>query len=226
MDLTFAPAEAAAIPVHVIEQPELEHWLSTQPDEVATWVKASGFAAGLGTSLLIHDTTGVIRMVLAGYGDANRRARSRFHLAAVATALPKGVYRLEGLAPDHAEEEALGWLLSSYVFDRYKDQNPANARLCAPDGVNAERLEVIAAGEALTRDLINTPASDMGPSDLEAACVDLAARFGAETTVIRGEALLEQNFPMVHTVGRASDDAPRLIDMRWGNTGPTLTLVG
>ncbi len=85
---------------------------------------------------------------------------------------------------------------------------------------------MIAAGEALTRDLINTPANDMGPDALEAACLDLAARHGAKTQVIRGAALLEQNFPMIHAVGRAAAQRPRLIDLRWGDAGPRLTLVG
>ncbi len=180
MDLTFAPADAAAIPLHVIEQAALDGWLEDQPDVIAAWVRASGFTAGLGTHLLVPDGAGGFAMALAGYGDAARRARGRFHLAAVASALPEGMYRLQGLSEDRAEEEALGWLLSAYAFDRYKDQSPAKARLVAPDGVNAERLEVIAAGEVLTRDLINTPATDMGPSDLEAACVDLATTFGAQ----------------------------------------------
>ena len=226
MDLTFAPADVAAIPLHVIEQAALDGWLEGQSDATVAWVRASGFTAGLGTHLLVPDGAGGFAMALAGYGDAARRARGRFHLAAVASALPEGMYRLQGLSEDRAEEEALGWLLSAYAFDRYKDQSPAKARLVAPDGVDAERLEVIAKGEVLTRDLINTPANDMGPSDLEAACVDLATTFGAQLHVVRGEALLEEGFPLIHTVGRAAADAPRLIDMRWGEAGPKLTLVG
>lgn len=226
MDLKFAPSDFPAIPLHVIEQDALQGWLAGQSDTVAGWVKTSGFTAALGTTLLVPDGTGGLDCALAGYGDAARRARGRFHLASAASALPKGIYRLEGLPPERAEEEALGWLLSAYVFDRYKGQTSPAARLIAPEGVDAARLEVIASGEALTRDLINTPAADMGPDELETACAALAARFGAAITVTRGEALLEQNFPMIHTVGRAAAAVPRLIDMRWGDSGPALTLVG
>ena len=226
MTLPFAAADAAVIPLHVIEQSELETWLNDQPLPVAAWVAASGFSAVLGTSLLVPDAQGRLSMALAGYGDAPRRARGRFHLAAVASGLPHGVYRLEGLPPDRAEDEALGWLLSAYAFDRYKEQTGAQARLVAPDSVDARRLEHIATGEALTRDLINTPAADLSPADLEAACADLAGEYGARIDVIRGEALLDHNFPMIHAVGRAAVAAPRLIDMRWGDAGPTLTLVG
>ena len=100
--------------------------------------------------------------------------------------------------------------------------------LVAPEGVDAARIEALAAAEALTRDLINTPAQDMGPAALELAARDLAAGFGAEITVITGDALLEQNFPMIHAVGRAAapDRASRLIEICHGDAGPKLTLVG
>ncbi|MEO0381588.1 MAG: leucyl aminopeptidase family protein, partial [Pseudomonadota bacterium] len=124
------------------------------------------------------------------------------------------------------EVEALGWLLAGYRFDRYKAQSTMGANLIAPAGIDAAQVEAMAQGEALTRTLINTPASDMGPPDLEAAARSLADQFGASLSVIRGDDLLDANFPMIHTVGRAADRAPRLIDMTWGATGPKLTLVG
>ncbi|MEO3413317.1 leucyl aminopeptidase family protein [Roseovarius sp. CAU 1744] len=226
MPLQFAPDNTDAIPLHVIEADMLKGWLGSQSAPVAAWVGAAGFTGALGSTLLVPDRDGGIAMALAGYGDGAARARGRFHLAGVAQALPEGTYRLEGPAPDRLDEEALGWLLSAYAFDRYKDQKPASARLVAPEGVEAARLEIIAAGEALTRDLINTPAADMGPDQLEAACRDLAGQHGAEINVITGAALLEQNFPMIHAVGRAAAQAPRLIDMAWGADGPALTLVG
>ena len=226
MTFEFASDREGAIPLHVIESTALETWCAGQPEAISAWVSSSGFTAALGTHLLVPDGAGRVAMVLAGYGDAAARARGRFHLAGVAQALPEGDFRIEGLPPGRAEEEALGWLLASHAFDRYAAQKPARARLVAPAGVDPARLCAIAAGEALTRDLINTPASDMGPSDLEAACVGLAARCGASVDVIRGDALLDHDFPMIHTVGRAAADAPRLIDLRWGTGGPALTLVG
>ncbi|MFT4707877.1 MAG: leucyl aminopeptidase, partial [Ascidiaceihabitans sp.] len=123
-------------------------------------------------------------------------------------------------------QEALGWLLQSYRFSRYKSAPQMAAQLVVPDGVDAVEITALAVGEMLTRDLINTPASDMGPPQLEQAARDLADKFGASIDVVVGEDLLTQNFPMIHTVGRAADRAPRLIDMRWGSNGPTLTLVG
>ena len=124
------------------------------------------------------------------------------------------------------EEAALGWLLETYRFDRYVKPAGAVASLVAPKGIDAKRIEVIAAGEVLTRDLINTPASDMGPFELEEAFRALAHAHQAEVNVILGDDLLPANFPMIHAVGRASTREPRLLDMRWGTKGPLLTLVG
>ncbi|MEM8773924.1 MAG: leucyl aminopeptidase family protein [Pseudomonadota bacterium] len=226
MTPTFSVNSESARPLHVIEQDGLEAWLETQSERVSNWVQSTGFSASLGQSLMIPGGDGALDAAIAGYGTAQARARGRFHLAGIASQLPEGVFHLEGLSADRVEEEALGWLLSSYAFDRYRDQKPSKAKLVAPEGVDAIRLEAIAAGECLTRDLINTPTFDMGPSELEAACEALAEAFDASISVICGDALLEQNFPLIHTVGRASADEPRLIDMRWGSVGPNLTLIG
>ncbi|WP_372675029.1 leucyl aminopeptidase family protein [Aquicoccus sp.] len=227
MPMSFATDHGDAIPLHVVERDALAGWLSEQPPRAATWVQATGFKAELGQVAIVPAEDGGIGAAAVGYGDAAARRRGRFHLAGAAAKLPEGSYRLvTDLEGEALETEALGWLLGAYVFDRYAKASGTKARLVAPAGMDAGRVETIAEGEALTRDLINTPASDMGPVALEAACVDLAGKHGASIDVIRGEALVEQNFPMIHAVGRASDQAPRLIDMRWGDAGPKLTLVG
>lgn len=227
MTLSFAPADADAIPLHAVEEAALEDWLERQEPRVRAWAEAQGFKARLGSALLVPDAEGRPALAVAGFGSTAARARARFHLAAAARALPAGTYRLAAPLPDgDAETEALGWLLSGYRFDRYKPGGEPAASLVAPEGVDAARVEALAAAEALTRDLVNTPASDMGPDALEAAARALAEEFGARLSTICGEALLEANFPMIHAVGRASTRAPRLIDMHWGEDGPALTLVG
>ncbi|MCA0997429.1 leucyl aminopeptidase family protein [Alloyangia pacifica] len=227
MTLTFAPADADALPLHVIETEALEGWLEGQPDAVRTWVTASGFAGEIGNAVMIPGEGGAPAAVLIGYGTAARRRRSRFALAAALGRLARGTYRIaSGLPAEAAEEEALGWLLAGYRFTRYAGEAPVMPGLIAPEGVDAAKIEVLATSEALTRDLINTPASDMGPEELEAAARALAGDFDAAIEVTTGDALLENNFPMIHAVGRASPRAPRLIDMHWGKEGPRLTLVG
>ncbi|MCF6234292.1 MAG: leucyl aminopeptidase family protein [Rhodobacteraceae bacterium] len=228
---TFSTDSKSAIPLHVIDQPSFDTWLAHQTDQVKSWVVANDFKGARCEVLLVPGGNGRPLMALLGYGTAGQRAKRRFHLAVAAEKLPKGVYQItSGIADEHLETECFGWLMSSYRFDRYRPHTVKDTQLIAPKGVDAARLETIAAAEWLIRDLINTPASDMGPSDLEAAVADVAKTHGADMSVIRGDDLLGQNFPLIHTVGRAvghcEPRAPRLIDMRWGKTGPTLTLVG
>ena len=124
-----------------------------------------------------------------------------------------------------ATEAALGWLLAQYRFDHYKPAARQLPHVKCPDGACSLSVTAMAAGEWMTRDLINTPAADMGPEELQQAFLALADRFGAATQVVQG-ADLERDFPMVHAVGKGSDRAPRIMSMRWGDRGPSVTLVG
>ena len=222
MTATFSDDTESAIPLHVVSDDPQD-----LPEAARPWAEANGFAGAAGATLCVPGPDGGIALALVGTGGDVARRRGRFLAAGAARKLPHGIYRIANRLPDaEAEELALGWLLASYDFDRYRTPKRAPARLVAPDGIDAARIEAIAAGEFLTRDLINTPASDMGPDELEDAARRLARAHGAEIGVIAGDDLLAANFPMIHAVGRASPRAPRLIDMRWGNSGPALTLVG
>lgn len=198
----------------------------TLPEQAQTWAGSCGFTGKAGEICLLPDGTGGLAGALLGLGDPAQADRERFLLAA-ATGLPKGAWRIAQL-PDgvDADEAALALLFGQYRFTRYKGAAYAGPQFACPPGIDAKRIEGIVAGEFLTRDLINTPTSDMGPAQLEAAARDLAQQIGASVEVITGDALLDRNFPMIHAVGRASDQAPRLIDIRLGEKGPMLTLVG
>jgi len=227
MSVKFAKEETPSIPLCIVDAEIFGDWSVNQPAAVTAWLEANSFTAALGEVCLIPGENGTPEMAVMGYGKPTTRVRGRFHLAKAAAALPAGTYHIEsGLEDAALEEAALGWLLSGYQFTRYRQQKPNKVRLKAPKGIDAARVEAIAAGEVLTRDLINMPASDMGPQELEDAFFALAAEHGAKAQVIMGEDLLTQNLPMIHAVGRASDRAPRLLDMRWGDAGPILTLVG
>lgn len=227
MPLAFAEPTNAAIPVHVIDADAVDAALAGLPSEGQVWAKAQGFTGALGQVLCLPDARGGLAKVLVGYGDAAKRARGRFHMGAMARKLPTGTYDItSGLNGGDLEEAALAWLLAGYSYDRYIKPATPVAGLVAPAEVDAARISIIANGEALTRELINTPASDMGPDELEEAARTLAATHQAGVIVISGDNLITSNFPMIHAVGRASHRAPRLIDMRWGDAGPQLTLVG
>jgi leucyl aminopeptidase len=227
MSPTFAAHDDTSLPLSLLDADSLSEWLESQPARVQAWVKTSGFSAGFGTSLVLPTDSGDAAGALVGLGTKAARLRTRFALASARAALPARTFHLiTDLKNDALDAELLGWLLADYKFDRYKASARELAQLICPDSTNAFRLEAIAAGETLTRDLINTPASDMGPPDLENAARALAITHGARIAVTEGDDLLKQNFPMIHAVGRAASRAPRLIDMRWGETGPKLTLVG
>jgi len=224
----FAGKTQKATPIDFIQSDALKTWLSKASKQDKAWVKACGFTATLGQTVNIPDAAGNIKRVLAGWGDIAGRGRGRYWAASVAAKLPKGVYEFaSGLNNSELEEANLSWLLAQYAFDRYKVKSGAAAKLKPNKSVDQIRLEILAAGEFLTRDMINIPASDMGPEALEAAFRKLGKDHAAKVTVIKGDALLKKNFPMIHAVGRASDQAPRLLDMTWGQAShPKVTLVG
>ncbi|MBY8976602.1 leucyl aminopeptidase family protein [Rhodobacteraceae bacterium NNCM2] len=213
-------------PISIIAPDQLEDFLADLPPSQSAWARSQKFEAAAGKFLCLPDDQGNLARVLVGQGAEARRARHRFVLAGFAAAAPEGRYRLEtALDADTATREALGWQLAQYRFTRFKGTPREMRVLETPQGVDQAEIDAMIGGSTLARDLINTPANEMGPDALEAAVRDLAAQHGAEVTVIAGDDLLAQNFPLIHAVGRAAAQAPRLIEMRWG-TGPEVALVG
>ena len=224
------PDAGGATPLHLIAEGEVEGALGAMDPAAAGWLSASGFSGRIGQAQAAPDAEGRVALAVLGLGTPEARARQRFAAAAGIGRLPPGAYRIAAGPPPGPEldEAVLAGLLAGYRFDRFKTSGgePAEqATLLAPEGVDAARLEAVAAGEVLLRDLINTPASDMGPAELAAAAHALAEAHGARIDVTEGRALAS-GFPMIHAVGRASARAPRLVDLRWGGAGPRLTLVG
>ena len=225
----FAPDDAASRALVLLAPDQLAEWRAGLDAPARRWIEETGFEAALGEVRLIPGADGAVQSAVAGLGSAQARARGRFFVAKVMAGLPAGAWHLQDtLSPHDQSEAALAALLGQYRFDRYRPGSKAGAPalLKAPTAVDAQRLLAMASGEFLTRDLINTPAEDMGPAQLQAAMQALADRFDADLKVSEGEDLLAQNFPLIHAVGRASTRAPRLMDMRWGQSGPRLTLVG
>ena len=226
---TFADPTEPSTPLDYVTETECSAYLETLSATEATWLGAQGFTGAAGAVCLVPGDNGNVAFAVAGLGKEAAQSRGRFQAALAASRLPEGAYKVRRRPESFdADELALGWLLSGYRFGRYKDAGTQRARLIAPDGVDAHRIQIIAAGEALTRDLINTPANDMGPAELQAEAEALAGRHGARLAVTPSDDLLAENLPLIHAVGRAAtaDRAPRLLDMRWGDAGPSLTLVG
>ena len=194
--------------------------------EAQAWAARLGFEAKPGQWLAVPDAAGGLAAVLAGVSPEP----GPWRLASVAAEAPAGDYRLEGHTTD--DPDLIGWLLAHYRFNRYRKEVevvPAR-RLLVPDATPVATLVAQAEAIALVRDLVTTPASDLGPEQLGQAARALAARFGAAVTEIVGADLLTQGYPAVHAVGRAAARPPRLIRLDWSGSAdgdkPVLALVG
>lgn len=222
MTATLTAKAAVAIPVDTFTAKQWPARMAREKAPVPGLAESQGFKAKPGQVLVLPDAkTGRPARVIAGLPEQP----DLWSYAAIAAVLPSGEYRLtDGKAGDAA---ALGWALANYRFDRYRKIERKSARLIWPAKANKQRVVALFDGIVLARDLINTPAGDMGPAELAEAARAIALIGGAEFSCIIGEELLERNYPMIHAVGRASHRLPRLIDMRWGNPKhPKLTLVG
>ena len=224
----IATAAADTVPLTPLTKETFPSWLAAQPSAVTAWVKALNFSADAGATALIPGEGGTLGRVLVGVSALD----DPWALAGLPGSLPPGGYRIDpapgvGLDARAATRAALGWALGSYRFGRYKKSEKPLATLVWPEGADRGAVERAATATWLVRDLVNTPAADMGPVELAEAAQVLATEFGATLDVIVGQELLDRNYPAIHAVGRASPREPRLIDLRWGNPDhPKVTLVG
>lgn len=236
IDSVFAPAggdQASSRPIHLLRTSELESGeggvAALEPRQCA-WLKAIGYKPTARRHALLPDADGGIAGAVLGIGERADLAPSEpveTLLGLLPNVLPAGDWHLAtpvanpGLA-------ALAWALGSYRFRRYKSAGADPLpRLAVPGDADRARLTALAEAVALGRDLINTPANDMGPEEIEAAVLGVAKHHGAHAVSVVGDALLQQNFPLIHAVGRASPRAPRLIDMTAGRPdAPKVTIVG
>src|SRR5271154_5995470 len=225
MDPIFvAHGTATAIPIWFVTAANYADVRKMLGVEAAAFANAAGFEAKSGRHLLLPGKK-ALGGVLFGLEGADE-ARDPFLPGRLPQNLPNGVYRFAN-EPHDARLAALGFALGSYRFTRYRKAEACAVQLDLPQSVDRADLERIVEGVTLARDLINTPANDMGPAQLEQAARKLAARHSATINAVVGDELLAQNFPLIHAVGRAAAGAPRLIDMSWGEANhPRVTLVG
>jgi leucyl aminopeptidase len=212
------------VPLTVLEPAEYSGWLAPQDERVRRWIKALGFEARAGKHCLVPGDDGSLARVVAIVSERQRP----WACAALPAALPAGDYAVQGeLSEAAAERIAFDWALGTYRFERYKKRPRSFARLVWPRQAARERVASRVEAVALCRDLINTPANDLGPLELVEAGRSLAKRHRARSKLVVGERLIRENFPMIHAVGRASSRPPALLEFTWGSPShPKLTLVG
>ncbi len=222
-DLLTQGAPRGAIPLTLVTAKSFGAWEKKQNASVRAWIKAQDFKPEGGAFLVLPGGKGVAG-VLACLSDPVEL----WDLAALPRVLAKGVYRLDGkLKAEEEQKLALGWLLGAYRFSRYKKGEETKATLCLSKKIDLKPIRALAAAIMQARDLITTPAEDLGPAELAKAVRETGKKFGAKVSEIVGDDLLKKNYPAIHIVGRASPRAPRLIDLTWGNPKhPKVTLVG
>ena len=188
----------------------------------ASWARAHDFTGKTGQLLVLPGEGGAAAGALFGTGERLDPMSAR----ALGEKLPDGLWRLDGVDCEAVALAALAFALGTYRFDRYKARSGPRPRLAAP-GVETGPLLEIAAACALAREMVDTPAADMGPLQIETIAREIAEASGATLSVVSGDDLLEQNYPAVHAVGRAADRrrAPRVLEIGWNLDRPDLPLV-
>ncbi|MCP1726897.1 leucyl aminopeptidase [Natronospira proteinivora] len=197
-------------------------WLDQASEADAQWVRLSGFEGESGSHVLVPSTKGRPAAVLLGVDEVS----GIWALADLPNSLPEGDYYLDAnWNRDRRMRASLGWGLACHRFDRYKQQQYPRARLVLDGGLKQE-VEVLLQAATQVRDLVNTPAIDLGPAELANTLGELAEEFSADFREYEGEEL-EREFPAVHVVGQAASRGPRLARLEWGNPEhPPLALVG
>jgi len=220
----FAESDGGeTIPLFSVDANGLSAFVGDQPDLARRWIENTGFCANAGEICLVPGPDGRLERVILGISAGG----GFWDFGGISEKLPPGRYRLEGAADPAGA--AMAWGLGAYRFDRYKETaaKAVRAVLEWPKGSDPRTILSTVRSTFLVRDLINTPAADMGPFDLAEAAEGLAKKYGAAFSTIIGDDLLATNYPAIHAVGRASDNATRLIDLVWGDAGdPKVTLVG
>ena len=224
MKLALTNDKQRAVPIELVAKETFATWLTRATEPERAWLTSTGFTPEDGKVAFLPDAGGRLGKVLVGAAQSERI----WALANLPDTLPEGTYCLATEpASATATELALGWALAGYAFTRYKTPKRAFAELVWPENADRAEVERLALAAFLARDLINTPAEDMGPPELASAAAAVAKQFDAQCTIITGSDLLTQNYPTIHAVGRASSRPPCLIDIRWGDPkAPKVTLVG
>lgn len=211
---------ASSKSIKVLSLDTLKGWLKTQNDFVKRWIQGNDFKAKEGQICCVPNEKGDLDFVLFG-----KDSKSDFWgVGQLPLRLPQGDYHLDPFDP----EMGLAWGLGCYQFDRYKSEKSGDSpRLVLPKGDQNQELFRTIEHIYLIRDLINTPALDMGPEDLADVVCALAKRHSGKCKVVKGRNLLKQNFPTIYHVGKSGATDPCLIDLTWGQKSqPKVTLVG
>jgi leucyl aminopeptidase len=222
------------LPVVVLNEALFKTWIKKQKAPVKNAASDADFKGQPRRTLILRDAKGSAEMLVTGVGAPMSLYDLSFTVAALrsqlsAALLKEASFTLEFVqsAGKDIEKAHIGWALGCYKFDLYKKDTAAHPALVWSKGADKDHVQSVVSSLCILRNLINTPANDLGPEALEQAARRIVKPFDAKVKVVVGEKLLSENFPLIHAVGQAGHEAPRLIDISWGKkTDPKVTLVG
>ncbi len=224
------------IDINLITKDSFDDWNNGQTTPIQNQIAEQGFDGSAGAIFITRDETGKAQSIAAGSSESYSQIDGSKIQAAITSVFSKDMLAKTSfsISENNLDSEQLnrlhiGWGLAEYKFSAYKkpDEKSKNAALVISDKANAPRIKTYVESICLIRDLVNIPANDMGPEELEGAANTLAQYHKSSLKVIKDEALIKQNFPMIYDVGKASPRRPRLLDFSWGDKShPKVTLVG
>ena len=221
-------ASETVVPIYILRPADWTELKGTYENFEQAYAQANKFKASAGQLLRLPNINGDISAILLGTGEAEKDAEGPIRAGSLSAKLNAGFYKFEHLPEDWTETlAAIGWGLGAYKFDHYLKADTVFPTLIMGNGDKLTEVRAMTDASRLCRDLINIPASDMGPAELHQAATDLAQVYGASLTSFIGDDLLSENFPMIHAVGRAAHEPPRLVEFAWGDPDhPRLALIG
>lgn len=222
------------VKLELVTKDGLAAWRESQPEMAQKWIASMQFQGKDGEFCAIPAGDGGVQRIVVGMDDTT----DLWGFAALPSKLPPAVYQISNLP--EPTTAALGWILGTYSFDRYKSSknnaSKTEPKVCLlwPEGADRDTVCALAEGICIARDMITTPAEDMRPQDIAAEMVKLAELHNANINIISGDELIKQGYPAIHMVGRASENPPHLVDLHWRSDGgkndavqvPKVTLVG
>ena len=211
-----------SIPIHIITPKTFSTWLDKQKTTIKNWLSSNGFRGEPGNLSMLADTSGKVESIVFCIPDKN----NFWSIGSLPLSLPEGDYHFN-VSVKQYQQYAIVWGLGAYQFTQYKKASRKPARLVLAKDIDQHYIANMVESTYLVRDLINLPTENLGPTEFSEIAKKIAKECNAQFKQIVGDELLKQNYPTIHAVGRACDDAPRIVDIRWGNKKhPKVTLVG
>ena len=227
-DVLISPTEGETIPLHALRRQDLEGFLARRRPMVRAQAEAQSFKGSVGQTCAILRADGKVELALIGLGGEDKP--DPMALRSAPAKLPVGDYRIASAPRGFGTvQAAIAWSLGSYVFDRYKPKSDrGRVRLVVAEAGELEAARRVGHACALARDMVNTPANDLGPLQIETIAREIAEQHGGKLEVVTGDALHDAGYPAVLAVGRSAEAAraPRMIELSWGQEGPLIAVIG